>query len=208
MKEKQHKNFNKSLKSSAIWGAISLLLFVMLLSLTISFAYLSGKKEVKETVATGQATIVSITNPTISSPLPFSKGSTKECKISITLSANVDSVVRIKIAYSYYDNHETKCTVPDNVTPNLSTSQGGFVSDQHGLCYYFDANAKDITTLNFISSITFDDDPTTNDLYAGLNLRISVDAEILQQKAINYSAHPWRDNAPTDWLDRAKNNFS
>ena len=100
MKEKQHKNFNKSLKSSAILGAISLLLFVMLLSLTISFAYLSGKKEVKETVATGQATIVSITNPTTSSPIAFSKGSTKECEISITLSANVDSVVRIKIAYS------------------------------------------------------------------------------------------------------------
>ena len=65
MKEKLHKNFNKSLKSSAIWGAISLLLFVVLLSLTISFAYLSGKKEVQETVEIGQATIVSITNPTI-----------------------------------------------------------------------------------------------------------------------------------------------
>lgn len=208
MKEKQQKNMNKSIKTTAIWGAVSLLLFVALITLTVSLAYLSGKKDIDGASTTGQATIVSITNPTTSSPIAFSKGATKDCGISIKLSANVDCVVRIKIAFSYYDNYETKRTVPDNVTPNLSTSQGGFVSDEYGLCYYFNANAKDITDLEFISSITFDDDLATNDLYVGLNLRISVDAEILQQKVIDYSSHPWRDNAPTEWLERAKNNFA
>ena len=209
MKEKQQKNINKLQKNTAIWGAVSLLLFIALVSLTISLAYLSGKKEIdNSTSQLGQATILSITNPTTSSPIAFSKGATKDCGISIKLSANVDCVVRIKIAYSYYDNYETKRTVPDNVTPNLSTSQGGFVSDEYGLCYYFDANAKDIDELLFISSITFDDDEATNDLYVGLSLRVSVDAEILQQKAIDYSSHPWRDNAPSEWIARAKNNFA
>lgn len=209
MKEKQQKNINKLQKNTAIWGAVSLLLFVALVSLTISLAYLSGKKDIdNSTSQLGQATILSITNPTTSSPIAFSKGATKDCAISIKLSANVDCVVRIKIAFSYYDNYETKRTVPDNVTPNLSTSQGGFVSDEYGLCYYFNANAKDIDELLFISSITFDDDEATNDLYVGLSLRVSVDAEILQQKVIDYASHPWRDNAPTEWLERAKNNFA
>lgn len=207
MKQKQQKNINNS-KFSVLWGCISLLLFILLISLTISLAYLSGQKELEDSSFVGKATIVSITNSTTSSPIPFAAGETKNCEISIQLDANVDCVVRVKVAYSYFDNHETKHTVPDNVTPTISTTQGGFVSDEDGLCYYFDANAKDITELNFISSITFDDNSATNAQYVGLNLRIYVDAEIIQQKAINYSSHPWGDNAPSEWIERAKNNFT
>lgn len=202
------KTNKKILNKNFLIMAVAFTLLIVLIATSVSLAYIKKNKEVASSSSEiGTTEIVSISNPTINNPINFSAGATVACPININLSANVDSVVRVKVATSFYDENGVQKVLPNYLTLNLDQTHGTWTSDEYGLCFYLNNNAKDLSTLNFISSITFNNDSYAEN-YVGTQLKLVVEAEILQQKSIDYTNHPWKDNAPSSWLTQAENNFN
>lgn len=167
------------------------------------YAYLVKQKEAQISTQVGQAKVLSVENYFQSQKIEFVANQTIDCPISINLSCNVDAVLRVKISTRYFDNFERLVSVPTNIYYNLDTSQGTWTSDGFDLCFYYDGSVKNIDKLNFMSSITCGSDESQ--LYDGLSMDFVIEVDVLQIAAVDYSNHPWKDNAPQEWIDKIKN---
>ena len=183
---------------------ISILVFLSLSVVggTIAYAYIYRQKEIEGNSKVGHCQIVSISNPTKETKLNIGNGESQDLTISVNLDCNINAVVRIKISPKYYDSFDRTVTLPNNVIYNTDTSKGNWMADEFNMCFYFDASVKNIQTLNFTNSISFNQENI--DLYKNLSLDFIIEADILQTSAIDYNNHPWKDNAPSQWLEKVK----
>lgn len=148
----------------------------------------------------GEAKIVSVSNSTTNQKIELVLGSSQNVNININLKSSVDGVVRVKIAPRFYDEFDNIVVVPNSLTYVFETSQGDWVSDESYSCFYFNESTKNISTLNFLKSVTIPNDSALS----GYKLDFVVEADILQIDGIDYNNHPWKDNAPIDWLNKFK----
>jgi len=166
-------------------------------------AYIHRQREIESSTKIGHAQIVSISNPTTIQKVIINDGLTQNLNISINLDCNIDAVVRVKISPRYFDSFERINLLPNNVTYSFNASQGSWIPDENNMCFYFDSSVKDITVLNFIDSISFDNE-TINE-YENHSVDFIIEADILQTNTIDYNNHPWKDNAPSTWIEKIKN---
>ena len=169
---------------------------------TIAFAYIYRERKIDGTSKVGHCQIVSISNPTLDQKINIENGVDKNLNISISLDCNINAVVRIKITPKYYDSFPRTVVFPNNIIYGTDTTEGNWIADDFNMCFYFDSSVKGIQTLNFINTISFNQENI--DLYQNHYLDFVVEADILQTSAIDYNNHPWKDNAPEQWLEKVK----
>ena len=169
---------------------------------TIAYAYIYRQREIEGNSKVGHCEIVSISNPTAERKINIAAGESQDLKISISLDCNINAVVRVKITPKYYDSFDRTVILPNNIIYNTNTSQGNWMADEFNLCFYFDNTVKNIETLDFINSISFNQQNIG--LYQNHYLDFVIEADILQTSAIDYDNHPWKDNAPQEWLNKVK----
>ncbi len=148
----------------------------------------------------GEAKIVSIENSTLNQRINLGASSSQNVSIKLNLKCTVDGVVRVKIAPRLYNEFDNIVVLPNSLTYVFETSQGEWISDSSYSCFYFNESVKNISSLNFIKSISIPNYSSLN----GYKLDFVVEADILQIDGIDYNNHPWKDNAPTDWLNKFK----
>lgn len=169
----------------------------------IVYAYLSNSKEANIETQIGEVKVLSVDNYSSSNKLKFEAGQTIDCPISVNLSCNVDAVLRVKIVARYFDQFDRQVTVPNNVEYNLDDTVSSWTSDGFDLCFYFNGSIKNISTLNFLSSITCGTSSEEN--YSNYTIDFIVEVDVLQMSTIDYTDHPWKDDAPQEWIDYIKN---
>ena len=167
-----------------------------------AYAYINRIRELEANAKVGHAEIVSIENPSLTNKVVFGSGEDVPLLISLNLDCNVDAVVRVKIAPKYYDSFDRTVSLPNNIIYNFDSSIGEWVSDGFNMCFYLDASVKDLETLKIMNTISFSQDDVS--LYEGCSIEFVVEADILQTKGIDYENHPWKDNAPSAWLEKVK----
>ena len=177
------------------------LCIITLASGTLIYALKYKEKNVSYGTQVGQAKIVSINNSTKTSKIELSANSSHQINVSVNLSCNVDGVVRVKVSPRFYNELDQLTVLPNNLTYVFNETQGQWLSDANYMCFYFNETVKNISTLNFLSSIL----TPNNELLNGYKLDLVVEAEILQLNGVDYANHPWKDNAPAEWLNKFKN---
>lgn len=185
---------------------IALISILLVLSLsvvggTIAYAYISRERNIEGGSKVGHCQIISISNPTLNSKIKISD-QTQDLNISISLDCNINAVVRVKIIPKYYDIFDRTVNLPNNIIYNTENDEGTWIADEYNMCFYYDTSVKDVEILNFINSISFDQE--NNSLYENHTVEFIIEADILQTSAIDYNNHPWKDNAPEEWLNRVK----
>lgn len=183
--------------------SFSFLLVCLIATLGVTLTYLKDVGEISSGTQIGKVSVISVSNPTTSNKIDFVAGQNIEVPISINLDCNVDAVLRVKIAARYFDKNDRLIYLANNLTYNLNTSQGTYTSDGFDLCFYFNGSIKDITTLNFLTSVTCGDDPSNE--YSDVSIDFVIEVDTLQMKGIDYDNHPWKDNAPVEWINLIKN---
>ena len=168
----------------------------------IVYAYLFNSKEANINTQIGQVKVLSVDNFTSSQKIDFEAGQTIECPISINLSCNVDAVLRVKIVTRYFDQYDRQVAVANNIQYNLDSTYSTWTIDGFDLCFYFDSSIKDISVLPFLSSITCK--TSQSEEYSNYSMDFIVEVDVLQMSSIDYDNHPWKDNAPQQWLDKIK----
>ena len=183
---------------------ISILLFLSLSVVggTIAYAYIYRQREIEGNSKVGHCEIVSIQNPTVENKINIGNGEDKSLNISISLDCNINAVVRVKITPKYYDSFDRTVVLPNNIIYNTDSSQGNWMADEFNMCFYFDNSVKNIETLSFSNSISFSQENIA--LYQDHFLDFVIEADILQTSAVDYSNHPWKDNAPEEWIEKVK----
>ena len=166
-------------------------------------AYLFNSKEANINTQIGEVKVLSVDNFTSTQKIKFEPDSTVECPISINLSCNVDAVLRVKIVPRYFDKYDRQVSVINNIQYNLDSSYSSWTSDGFDLCFYFDGSVKNISNLPFLSSITCGSD--SENVYSSYSIDFIVEVDVLQMTSINYDNHPWKDNAPQQWIEKIKN---
>lgn len=178
--------------------AVVCCVFLIASASLIAYAVLQNQKDLSVNTQVGTVEVVSVENPSLDEKIKFTTGETISCPITINLSANVDAVLRVKIATRYFDNFERLISVPNNIQYDLNGSVN-WTSDGFDLCFYYNASIKDMTSLTFINGIVCGEDP--DGTYDNVYMDFVVEVDVLQMSAIDYANHPWEDNAPESWLD-------
>lgn len=165
----------------------------------VSFAVAYKQNQEKHTTTIGRTKIVSIDNSTLSK-LEYKTSGSSEAHIKINLDCNVDAVIRVKVSPRFYDENDRIIVVPNNLEYVFDSTKGTWTADQNNMCFYFNGSVKDLTEIDFIREIKF-----SNHNYENYKFDLIVEADILQMAVIDYSNHPWKDNAPQEWINLSKN---
>lgn len=191
---------SKKIKIIALAVVCSVLLIAS--ASMIAYAVLSNQNKLDINTEVGTVKVISVDNPTSSNKIKFSAAETISCPITLNLSANVDAVLRVKIATRYFDNFERIISVPNNIQYNLEGAEN-WTSDGFDLCFYYNSSIKDLTSLTFMNGIICGED--LNGAYENIYMDFVVEVDVLQMSAIDYSNHPWKDNAPASWIEKIQN---
>ena len=186
---------------------ISLVLVILVICIAVSSiigvsAYIHRLRELESNTKIGHAEIISLINPTTNNKLTITEETNQNINVSINLDCNVDAVIRVKISPRYYDSAERIIILPNNIKYNFDTTHGNWIADDLNMCFYLDSTVKDLSSITIINSITFDSSTISD--YQNCLLDFIIEADILQTTSIDYSNHPWKDNAPMSWLDKVK----
>lgn len=165
----------------------------------VSFAVAYKQNQERHTTTIGRTKITSIDNTTLSK-LEYKKSGSSEAHIKINLDCNVDAVIRVKVSPRFYDENDRIIVVPNNLEYVFDFMQGDWIADENNMCFYFNKSVKNMTELDFIREIKF-----SNHNYENYKFDLIVEADILQMSVIDYSNHPWKDNAPQEWINLIKN---
>ena len=180
---------------------IILICVACLLSTTAIISFAVAYKQNREQLTTeiGTVKVVSVVNPTESTKLEYKTTETTNVNVSINLDCNVNAVVRVKISPRFYDENDRQVVIPNSLIYNVNDHQGRWISDTNNMCFYFANSVKDIEVLDFLKSISFN----THE-YFNYKFDLVIEADILQTVGIDYSNHPWKENAPQEWLNIVK----
>lgn len=185
---------------------IILIAFAILLIVAASvgtYAYIRREKSAESQTKVGHAEIVSVDNSTAENRIEIGDGSQKSVNIKINLDCNIDAVIRVKISPRYFDDFDRVSVLPNNIIYNFDNTAGNWIADSNNMCFYLDSSVKDITSVDFINSVSFSANNISN--YQNCTLDFIVEVDILQTAAVDYNNHPWKDNAPAEWLEIVKN---
>ena len=180
---------------------IILLCIACFLSTTaiVSFAVAYKINQEKHYSTIGKTEVVSIENSTLSK-LEYKTSGSSEAHIKINLDCNVDAVLRVKVSPRFYDENDRIVVVPNTLEYVFDFMQGTWTADENNMCFYFNGSVKGIAELDFIREIRF-----SNHNYENLKFDLVIEVDVLQMTAVDYSNHPWKDNAPQEWINLIKN---
>ena len=190
-------------KSKMIIIIVAFALLLIVASTVGAYAYIRTQKDAEFQTKVGHAEIVSVENSTTENKIAIGDGSLKSANIKINLDCNIDAVIRVKISPRYFDNFDRVSVLPNNVIYNFDNTAGNWIADSNNMCFYLNSSVKNLDSVNFINSVSFS---TTNiENYENCTLDFIVEVDILQTAGIDYNNHPWKDNAPAEWLETVKN---
>lgn len=181
---------------------VAILISVCTVVIPNVYAYIHRKRDLEGATKVGHAEIVTINNPTISSRLSFSEGNKVDVEVSVDLDCNVDAVMRVKILPKFYDLADRNVILPNNLIYNFSNTEGNWIRDDSYMCFYLDKNVKNKNNVIVLNSVIVDNGNL--ELYQNYKIELIVEVDIIQTNSIDYDNHPWKDNAPAQWLEIVK----
>lgn len=182
---------------------ITLLVCVSSIVIPNVYAYVHRNRNLNGETKVGHAEIVAINNPTLLNRISFNEKNEVDAVVSVDLDCNIDAVIRVKILPKFYDSVDRNVVISNNLIYVFDNSWGSWLNDDGYMCFYFNKSVKNKDNIRVLNSVRVNDENLA--IYQSYKIELIVEVDIIQTNAIDYNNHPWKDNAPSEWIEIIKN---